>query len=62
MMHLMDEINLPLQAKIANFLHSQQGDDGSYAQYKGGADDLSCTIKAYYAGVAKEDPSIRKAV
>lgn len=49
MMHFMDEINLPLQAKIANFLRSQQRDDGSYALYKGGAGDLSCTIKAYYA-------------
>jgi squalene-hopene/tetraprenyl-beta-curcumene cyclase len=49
MMHFMDEINLSLQAKIANFLRSQQGADGSYALYKGGAGDLSCTIKAYYA-------------
>ncbi|MEQ1528273.1 MAG: squalene--hopene cyclase [Methylococcales bacterium] len=49
MMHFMDEINPDLQAKIANFLRSQQSTDGSYPLYQGGAGDLSCTIKAYYA-------------
>jgi squalene-hopene/tetraprenyl-beta-curcumene cyclase len=49
MMHFMDEINLPLQAKIANFLRSQQCANGSYALYKGGGGDISCTIKVYYA-------------
>ncbi len=49
MMHFMDEIDEPLQAKIANFLRSQQSEDGSYPLYKGGTGDISCTIKAYYA-------------
>ncbi|MDO9104201.1 MAG: squalene--hopene cyclase [Methylovulum sp.] len=49
MMHYMDEINEEIQAKIANFLRTQQGVDGSYPLYKGGAGDISCTIKAYYA-------------
>ena len=49
MMHYMDEINVSLQAKVANFIRTQQSADGSYALYKGGAGDISCTIKAYYA-------------
>lgn len=49
MTHFMDEIDVTLQAKIAQYLREQQGQDGSYPLYKGGAGDLSCTIKAYYA-------------
>jgi len=49
MMHYMDEIDRALQAKIANFLRAQQSADGSYPLYKGGAGDISCAIKAYYA-------------
>jgi squalene-hopene/tetraprenyl-beta-curcumene cyclase len=49
MMHFMDEIDEVLQAKIANFLRTQQSADGSYPLYKGGTGDISCTIKAYYA-------------
>ncbi|MGZ5601733.1 MAG: squalene--hopene cyclase [Methylobacter sp.] len=49
MMHYMDEIDAVLQAKIANFLRTRQNADGSYPLYKGGAGDISCTIKAYYA-------------
>jgi squalene-hopene/tetraprenyl-beta-curcumene cyclase len=56
MMHFMDEIDEALQAKIANFLRSQQSADGSYPLYKGGTGDLSCTIKAYYAMKMAGDP------
>ncbi|MBE0435915.1 MAG: squalene--hopene cyclase, partial [Methylomicrobium sp.] len=49
MMHFMGEIDATLQAKIVQYLHEQQGRDGSYPLYKGGPGDLSCTIKAYYA-------------
>lgn len=49
MMHYMDEIDVALQAKIANFLRSRQSADGSYPLFNGGAGDISCTIKAYYA-------------
>ncbi|MEQ1486782.1 squalene--hopene cyclase [Methyloglobulus sp.] len=56
MMHFMDEIDEALQAKIANFLRSQQSADGSYPLYKGGTGDLSCTIKAYYAMKMADDP------
>jgi squalene-hopene/tetraprenyl-beta-curcumene cyclase len=49
MMHFMDEIDPVIQAKIAHYLRSQQNPNGSYGLYTGGAGDLSCTIKAYYA-------------
>jgi len=49
MMHYIGEIDVALQAKIANFLRTQQSMDGSYPLYKGGAGDISCTVKAYYA-------------
>ncbi|MGZ5076966.1 MAG: squalene--hopene cyclase, partial [Methylobacter sp.] len=49
MMHYMDEIDVALQAKIANFIRAQQNADGGYALYKGGVGDISCTVKAYYA-------------
>ncbi len=49
MMHFVDEIDLNLQAKIANFLRSKQNADGSYALFQGGAGNLSCTVKAYFA-------------
>lgn len=56
MMHFMDEIDQPIQNKIANFLRSQQSADGSYPLYKGGTGDISCTIKAYYAMKLAGDP------
>jgi squalene-hopene/tetraprenyl-beta-curcumene cyclase len=49
MMHYMDEIDATLQAKIVNYLRMRQSADGSYPLYQGGAGDISCTIKAYYA-------------
>jgi squalene-hopene/tetraprenyl-beta-curcumene cyclase len=49
MMHFMDEIDEALQAKIANFIRDHQSKDGSYPLFQGGAGDISCTVKAYYA-------------
>ena len=63
MMHYMDEIDEELQAKIANFLRGQQSQDGSYPLYRGGAGDISCTVKVYYAlklaGDSIEAPHMR---
>jgi squalene-hopene/tetraprenyl-beta-curcumene cyclase len=65
MMHFMDEIDADLQAKIANFLRDHQTEDGSYPLFQGGAGDISCTIKAYYAlklaGDSANAPHMRKA-
>jgi squalene-hopene/tetraprenyl-beta-curcumene cyclase len=49
MMHYMDEIDEPLQAKIAKYLRAHQQADGSYPLFRGGQGDMSCTVKAYYA-------------
>lgn len=49
MMHYLDDIDLKLQAKIANYLRKHQSADGSYPLYPGGAGDISCSVKTYYA-------------
>lgn len=49
MMHYLGEINEPLQAKIANYLRARQSKDGSYPLFMGGAGDISCSVKVYYA-------------
>jgi squalene-hopene/tetraprenyl-beta-curcumene cyclase len=65
MMHFMAEIDAGLQTKLAHFLRSQQSADGSYPLFKGGAGDLSCSVKAYYAmklsGDASDAPHMTKA-
>lgn len=65
MMHHMDEIDTGLQAKIANYLRAHQQADGSYPLFLGGAGDISCTVKAYYAlklaGDSIDAPHMKKA-
>ncbi|WP_397448010.1 squalene--hopene cyclase [Pseudomonas sp. NA-150] len=67
MMHFTDEIDEVLQEKMARYLRSTQVLDGhgGWAQYVGGAIDLSCTVKAYYAlkaaGDTAEAPHMRRA-
>jgi squalene-hopene/tetraprenyl-beta-curcumene cyclase len=49
MMHFVDDIDVGLQAKIANYLRSRQSEDGSFPLFTGGPGDISCSVKAYYA-------------
>ncbi|MFP3869912.1 MAG: squalene--hopene cyclase [Syntrophobacteria bacterium] len=49
MMHYMDEIDEELQRKIAVYIRANQCEDGGWNLYRGGAMDLSCTVKAYFA-------------
>jgi squalene-hopene/tetraprenyl-beta-curcumene cyclase len=49
MMHFMDEVDEALERKIAVYLRSHQGIDGGWPLYHGGAMDLSCSVKVYYA-------------
>jgi squalene-hopene/tetraprenyl-beta-curcumene cyclase len=49
MMHFLDEIDAPLEAKICRHLRSSQGDSGGWPLYHGGGFDISCSVKAYYA-------------
>lgn len=50
MMHFMDEIDVILENKIARFIRDKQDmRHGGWPLYYGGAFDISCTIKSYYA-------------
>ena len=49
MMHYLGEIDLVLQAKMANYLRARQSEDGSYPLFTGGKGDISCSVKVYYA-------------
>ena len=49
LMHYLGEIDETLQSKIAVYLRSRQAEDGSYPLFTGGAGDLSCSVKVYYA-------------
>jgi squalene-hopene/tetraprenyl-beta-curcumene cyclase len=49
MMHYLGDIDEVLQAKIAVYLRSRQSQDGSFPLFTGGAGDISCSVKAYYA-------------
>ncbi len=50
MMHFMDEVDVILENKIARFIRDKQDmKHGGWPLYYGGAFDISCTIKSYYA-------------
>ena len=49
MMHYMNEIDTTLQAKIAVHIRARQSHHDGWSLYYGGAFDLSCSVKAYYA-------------
>ena len=65
LMHYMDDIDHVLQAKIAVYLRARQTASGGWPLYYGGAFDLSCSVKAYYAlklaGDNPNDAHMRKA-
>ena len=50
MMHFMDEVDVNLESRMANYLRDHQDlKHGGWPLYFGGHFDLSCTVKAYYA-------------
>ncbi len=49
MMHFMDEIKPDLEVRIGRYLRAKQQQQGGWPLYPGGAMDISCTVKAYYA-------------
>jgi squalene-hopene/tetraprenyl-beta-curcumene cyclase len=58
MMHFLDEIDAPLEKKLAVYLRTQQADYGGWPLYYGGDFNMSCTVKAYYAlKLAGDDPN-----
>src|SRR5699024_10400646 len=57
MMHYMDEIDAGLQTRLARYLRAKQQVEGGWPLYPGGAMDVSCTVKCYYAlKLAGDDP------
>jgi squalene-hopene/tetraprenyl-beta-curcumene cyclase len=49
MMHFQDEIDVALEKKLATYIRAQQAAHGGWPLYHGGAFNLSCSVKAYYA-------------
>jgi squalene-hopene/tetraprenyl-beta-curcumene cyclase len=57
MMHFLDEIDAPLETKLAAYLRSHQAAHGGWPLYHGGDFNMSGTVKAYYAlKLAGDDP------
>jgi squalene-hopene/tetraprenyl-beta-curcumene cyclase len=54
--HFLDEIDPEVEAGLAAFIRSHQGEDGGWPLFHGGTLDLSCTVKAYFALKAAGDP------
>jgi squalene-hopene/tetraprenyl-beta-curcumene cyclase len=49
MLHFLGECEPALEKKIAVYLRSRQAAHGGWPLYQGGAFDISCSVKAYYA-------------
>ncbi|MGH8762325.1 MAG: squalene--hopene cyclase [Nitrosospira sp.] len=50
MMHFMDDVDVSLEARLAQFIRDKQDQEhGGWSLYYGGRLDQSCTVKAYYA-------------
>lgn len=65
MMHYMNEIDEELEARIARYLRDHQADHGGWPLFTGGALDVSCSVKAYYAlklaGDSPDAPHMKRA-
>ena len=47
--HFLDEIDPETEARLGAYIRARQGDHGGWPLFHGGALDVSCTVKAYYA-------------
>ena len=63
--HYLDRVDEAVEAQIARFIRSIQGEDGGWPLFHGGEADISATVKAYYAlklaGDDIEAPHMRRA-
>src|SRR5262249_5800339 len=63
--HLLGRVEPRRQAKAVRYIRGRQQPDGGWSLYKGGASNLSVTVKAYAAlkaaGVSPDDPTMAKA-
>src|SRR5207244_5374773 len=46
---ILEEIDAPLEAKLAAYLRARQAAHGGWPLYHGGDFDMSCSVKAYFA-------------
>ncbi|MGH7047110.1 MAG: squalene--hopene cyclase, partial [Stellaceae bacterium] len=53
--HYLGRIEPEREASIARFIRDQQGEDGGWPLFHGGALDISCSVKAYFALKAAGD-------
>jgi len=57
MMHFLGELDPALEAKLAAYLRQRQAGYGGWPLYHGGAFDMSCSVKVYFAlKLAGDDP------
>ena len=65
MLHYFGEPDPELEAGIAKYLRARQGGDGGWPLYHGGAMEVSCSVKAYFAlklcGDSPDAPHMRRA-
>lgn len=65
MLHYMADPDPELEEKISTYLRRRQNADGGWPLYHGGASDLSCTVKCYFAlklsGADVESEPMRRA-
>ena len=65
LLRYLGEERLELEAKIADYLRSHQEGHGGWPLYPGGAIDVSCSVKVYYAlkliGDDPREPHMRRA-
>ena len=47
--HFLNEIDPETEARLGNYIRARQADHGGWPLFPGGAFDISCTVKAYYA-------------
>lgn len=57
MMHFTGDVDTELQTKMARYLRRLQNEEGGWPLYAGGAAEISCSVKTYYAlKLAGDDP------
>ncbi len=47
--HFLDEVEPETEARLGAYIRARQADHGGWPLFHGGAFDMSCTVKAYYA-------------
>ncbi len=47
--HFLDEVEPETEARLGAYIRARQADHGGWPLFHGGAFDVSCTVKAYYA-------------